>query len=67
MEAQIVLKDEEIQLLVPKTKAIEARAFMLQGAPAPDNWGGIPEATENAVTFLVWAGRATGCSDEFSL
>lgn len=64
MEAQIVFKDEK-NILVPQTKASEARNFTLQGALEPDNCGGTLEAIENAVTPLVWAGRAPGCSDNF--
>lgn len=41
LEAQTAFKDGEIQLLVPDTKAIKARTFMLQGTPEPDSSGGI--------------------------
>lgn len=49
LEAQILFKHGEMQLLEPKTKAIEARTFVLQGTLEPDNSGGIPEITKNAV------------------
>lgn len=45
LEAQIVFKDGEIPLLVPETKAIKGRTFMLQGTPEPDNSGGIPRSS----------------------
>lgn len=49
LEARILFEHGEMQLLVPETKAIEARTFILQGTLEPDNSGGIPEIIENAV------------------
>lgn len=62
LEAQIIFKNGEIQLLVPQTKAIREKTFMLQGRPEPDNSGRLPEAIENAVTSLIWASRSPGHS-----
>lgn len=47
LEARVLFKDGEMQLLVPETKAVKARTFMLQGRLEPDNSGEIPETTEN--------------------
>lgn len=62
LEAKITFKNGDIQLLVPETKAIEARTLMLEVILEADNSEGIPEAVENAVTPLVWASGTPGCS-----
>ena len=60
LEMQITLKDGEVQLLTPASKAIEARVFMLQEQPQTNK--GIPKEVENAVTPLVRASEVPGGS-----
>ncbi|GAB0207993.1 protein NYNRIN-like [Grus japonensis] len=51
--------DGEIRLLIPESKAIEVRVFMLQDSSKEEQ---IPEAVDNAVTPLVWASEVPGRS-----
>ena len=57
LDAQIIFKDGEIRLLIPESKAIEARVFMLHNSSKEEQ---IPEAVDNAVTPLVWASEVPG-------
>ncbi|GAB0210004.1 protein NYNRIN-like [Grus japonensis] len=59
LDAQIIFKDGEIRLLIPESKAIEARVFMLQDSSKEEQ---IPEVVDNAVTPLVWASEVPGRS-----
>jgi len=59
LEAQITFKNGETKLLIPDSKAIEARVFMLQDSPKEEQ---IPEEVKNAVTPLVWANEVPGQS-----
>jgi len=59
LEAQITFKNGETELLIPESKAVEARVFMLQDSPKQKQ---IPEEVENAVTPLVWANEVPGQS-----
>jgi len=50
LEAQITLKkNEKIKLLIPESKAVEARVFVLQDSFKEEQ---IPEEVENAVILL---------------
>lgn len=49
LDVQIIFKGGEVKLLVPETKAIEARTFMLQGKTESNNLEGVPEKVQNAV------------------
>ena len=50
LEAQITLKkNEKIKLLIPESKAVEARVFVLQDSFKEEQ---IPEEVENAVIPL---------------
>jgi len=59
LEAQITFKNEEIELLIPESKAVEAKVFMLQDSFKEEQ---IPEEVENAVIPLVWANEVPGWS-----
>ena len=59
LEAQITFKNGEIELLIPESKAVEARVFMLQDSFKEER---IPEEVENAVIPLVWANEGAGWS-----
>ena len=59
LEAQVTFKNGEIELLVPESKAVEARVFMLQD---PFKEEQIPEEMENAEIPLVWANEVPGWS-----
>ena len=50
LEAEITFKDGEIELLIPESKPIEARVFMLQDYFKEEQ---IPEEVENTVIPLV--------------
>ncbi|KAK4811133.1 hypothetical protein QYF61_019764, partial [Mycteria americana] len=60
MHKIIFLKNGETQLLIPESKAVEARIFMLQKTPRPKEE--IPAEVEDAVTPLVWASGIPGRS-----
>ncbi|GAB0208231.1 protein NYNRIN-like [Grus japonensis] len=60
LDVQITFKNGEVQLLIPESKAVEARIFMLQNAQRPEEE--IPAEVEDAVTPLVWAGGIPGLS-----
>jgi len=59
LEAQITFKNGKTELLIPESKAIEAKVFMLQDSFKEER---IPEEVENAVTPLVWANEVPGRS-----
>jgi len=59
LETQITFKNGEIELLIPESKAIEAKVFMLQDCFKEER---IPEEVENAVTPLVWPSEVPGRS-----
>ena len=57
---KIIFKNGETHLLIPESKAVEARIFMLQNTPRPKEE--IPAEVEDAVTPLVWASGIPGRS-----
>jgi len=59
LEAQITFKNGEIELLIPESKAVEARVFMLQESFKEEQ---IPEEVENAAIPVVWANEVPGRS-----
>jgi len=59
LESRINFKDGEIELLIPESKAIEARVFMLQDSFKEEQ---IPEEVESTVMPLVWANEVPGRS-----
>ncbi|KAK4811225.1 hypothetical protein QYF61_022122 [Mycteria americana] len=56
---KIIFKNVETQLLIPESKAVEAKIFMLQDTPGTEE---IPAEVEDAVTPLVWASGIPGRS-----
>ncbi|KAK4828090.1 hypothetical protein QYF61_023150 [Mycteria americana] len=60
LDAQITFKNGEVQLLIPESKAVEVRIFVLQNIPKPKEE--IPAEVEDAVTPLVWASGIPGWS-----
>lgn len=60
LDAQITFENGEIQVLIPESKAVEARIFMLQNMQKPEEE--IPAEVEDAVTPLVWASGIPGWS-----
>jgi len=59
LEAQITFKNGETELLIPESKAIEVRVFMLQDSFKEEQ---IPEEVENAVIPWVWTNEVPGLS-----
>ena len=59
LEAQITFKNGETELLIPESKAVEARVFTLQDSSKEEH---IPEEAENAVIPLVWVNEVPGWS-----
>ncbi|KAK4831234.1 hypothetical protein QYF61_016332 [Mycteria americana] len=53
-------KNGETQLLIPESKAVEERIFILRNTPRPKEE--IPAEVEDAVTPLVWASGIPGLS-----
>lgn len=60
LNAQIIFKNGEVQLLIPEAKAVEARIFMLQSTQKPEEE--IPAEVEDAVIPAVWASGIPGRS-----
>ncbi|KAK4816189.1 hypothetical protein QYF61_012654 [Mycteria americana] len=60
LDTQITFKNGEVQLLIPKSKAVEAKIFMLRNTPRLNKK--IPAEVEYAVIPLVWASGIPGRS-----